>query len=82
MACRNRSREAVVSPISLAWAARRFSASELPDVVYLEQMLTAVYLNRPADTASYLDVLNRLAAQAEDLDATAATLERILTGRP
>jgi len=58
----------------------RFSESELPDVVYLEQMLTAVYLNRPADTAYYLDVLNRLAAQAEDLDATAITLERILSG--
>jgi transcriptional regulator with XRE-family HTH domain len=58
----------------------RFSESELPDVVYLEQMLTAVYLNRPADTAHYLDVLNRLAAQAEDLDATATTLERILSG--
>jgi len=58
----------------------RFSESELPDVVYLEQMLTAVYLNRPADTAYYLDVLNRLAAQAEELDATAITLERILSG--
>ena len=60
----------------------RFGESELPDVVYLEQMLTAVYLTRPGDTAHYLDVLNRLAAQAKDLDATAATLERILTGRP
>ena len=59
----------------------RFSESELPDVVYLEQLLTAVYLNRPADTAHYLDVLNRLAAQAEDLGATATTLERILSAR-
>jgi transcriptional regulator with XRE-family HTH domain len=56
----------------------RFSESELPDVVYLEQLLTAVYLNRPGDTAHYLDVLNRLVAQAEDLDASATTLERIL----
>jgi transcriptional regulator with XRE-family HTH domain len=59
----------------------RFSESELPDVVYLEQLLTAVYLNRPGDTAYYLDVLNRLAAQAEDLDATATALERILSAR-
>ncbi len=56
----------------------RFSESELPDVVYLEQMRTAVYLSRPADSAYYRDVLNRLATQAENLDATAANLERIL----
>ena len=59
----------------------RFGESELPDVVYLEQMLTAVYLTRPGDTAHYLDVLNRLAAQAEGFDATAATLKRILSAR-
>lgn len=56
----------------------RFRESELPDVVYLEQMLTAVYLSRPEDSARYRDVLNLLAAQAMDLDATTATLERLL----
>jgi len=56
----------------------RFSESELPDVVYLEQMVTAVYLSRPEDSAHYRDVLNRLAAQAGDLNATMATLERVL----
>ena len=56
----------------------RFRESELPDVVYLEQMLTAVYLSRPEDTAHYRDVLNLLAAQAGDLDATTATLGRLL----
>jgi transcriptional regulator with XRE-family HTH domain len=56
----------------------RFSESELPDIVYLEQMRTAVYLSRPEDSAHYRDVLNRLAAQAGDLTATTATLERLL----
>jgi hypothetical protein len=56
----------------------RFPESELPDVVYLEQMLTAVYLSRPEDSAHYRDVLNLLAAQAVDLNATPATLERLL----
>jgi transcriptional regulator with XRE-family HTH domain len=56
----------------------RFSASELPDVVYLEQMLTAVYLTRPGDSAHYRDVLNRLAAQASDIGETTASLERFL----
>jgi transcriptional regulator with XRE-family HTH domain len=55
----------------------RFSESELPDVVYLEQMLTAVYLNRQEDSAHYREVLNRLTTQAGDLDATTATLERL-----
>jgi transcriptional regulator with XRE-family HTH domain len=58
----------------------RFPQSELPDVVYLEQMLTSVYLNRPEDSAHYRDVLNRLAAQAGDLDAATAALERLLAG--
>jgi transcriptional regulator with XRE-family HTH domain len=57
----------------------RFRESELPDVVYLEQMLTAVYLSRPEVSAHYRDVLNLLAAQAVDLNATTATLERLLT---
>ena len=57
----------------------RFSEAELPDVVYLEQLLTAVYLGKPADSAHYRDVLNRLAAEAEPPEAAAATLDRILT---
>jgi transcriptional regulator with XRE-family HTH domain len=60
----------------------RFSEADLPDVVYLEQMLTAVYLSRPGDSACYRDVLDRLATQAEDLGASAATLEHLLDGRP
>jgi transcriptional regulator with XRE-family HTH domain len=56
----------------------RFSESELPDVVYLEQMLTAVYLSKPEDIAHYREVLNRLATQAGDLSATTATLEQLL----
>ena len=44
----------------------------------LEQMLTAVYLTRPGDSAHYRDVLNRLAAQASDIGETTASLERFL----
>jgi hypothetical protein len=58
----------------------RFSEAELPDVVYLEHLFTAVYLNKPSDTAPYRDVLNRMAAVAEPPAATAAVLERILGG--
>jgi transcriptional regulator with XRE-family HTH domain len=58
----------------------RFAEAELPDVVYLEQMRTAVYLSRPEDSACYRDVLDRLAAQAADPTASAAILERIRGG--
>jgi transcriptional regulator with XRE-family HTH domain len=53
----------------------RFSEAEVPDVVYLEQMVTAVYLTRPTDTTHYRDVLNRLATQAEAPETAVATLE-------
>jgi transcriptional regulator with XRE-family HTH domain len=56
----------------------RFIESELPDVVYLEQVLTAVYLSKPGDSAGYRDVMDRLACQAEDLGASAMILERML----
>jgi transcriptional regulator with XRE-family HTH domain len=56
----------------------RFRESELPDVVYLEQMLTAVTLSRPEDSARYREILNRLAVQAGGLDETTATLDRLL----
>ncbi|HEX6527830.1 MAG TPA: helix-turn-helix transcriptional regulator [Streptosporangiaceae bacterium] len=56
----------------------RFSEAELADVVYLEQLLSSVYLSRPAESAHYRDVLNRLAAQAEHPNVAATTLEHIL----
>ncbi|MBV9381997.1 MAG: helix-turn-helix domain-containing protein [Streptosporangiaceae bacterium] len=58
----------------------RFREAELPDVVYLEQLASAVYLTKPADTAFYADVLNRLAAEAEQPAETAARLHGMLSG--
>jgi transcriptional regulator with XRE-family HTH domain len=57
----------------------RFSESELPDVVYLEPLLTAVYLSKPEDSARYRDVLDHLAAQAEDLGASAVAESTIVS---
>ncbi|MBV9449721.1 MAG: helix-turn-helix domain-containing protein [Streptosporangiaceae bacterium] len=56
----------------------RFSEAELADVVYLEQLLSSVYLSRPGESAHYRDVLNRLAAQAEHPNVAPTTLEHIL----
>lgn len=57
----------------------RFRESELPDVVYLEQRSSAVYLTKPPDTSHYRDVLNRLAAEAEQPDATVRRLRALLS---
>jgi len=41
-----------------------FPESDLPDVVYLEQFTTALYLDRPAEVAEYGGALDRLGADA------------------
>ncbi|MCF6524248.1 helix-turn-helix domain-containing protein [Streptomyces sp. JJ36] len=50
---------------------------QLPDVVYLEQLTTAVYPDRPAEVARYWDLLNHLAVDAEPASATPALLTRM-----
>jgi hypothetical protein len=42
----------------------RFEAADLPDVVYIEQLTGALYLERRADVDHYLEVMNRLGAEA------------------
>jgi len=44
----------------------RFAEENLPDVVYLEQLTSAVYLDKPAETLPYWKVFNSLAAEAQD----------------
>jgi transcriptional regulator with XRE-family HTH domain len=42
----------------------RFAEPDLPDIVYLEQLNSALYLNRDVDVMNYLQIINRLAAGA------------------
>jgi hypothetical protein len=42
----------------------RFSQPDIADVVYLEQLTGAQYLERRADVDHYLDVINRLSASS------------------
>jgi transcriptional regulator with XRE-family HTH domain len=55
----------------------RFPEELLPDVVYQEQMDSAVYLNKPADTVHYWNMLNRVATEALPPDASVAKLRRL-----
>jgi transcriptional regulator with XRE-family HTH domain len=42
----------------------RFAEPDLPDIVYLEQLNSALYLNKDVDVMNYLQIINRLAAGA------------------
>jgi transcriptional regulator with XRE-family HTH domain len=55
----------------------RFAEELLPDVVYQEQLDSAVYLNKPVDTVRYWNVLNRVATEAVPPDASVAKLRRL-----
>jgi hypothetical protein len=55
----------------------RFAEPDLPDVVYLEQLTSAVYLDKPDDLDRYLAVMERLCVDAEPASATAGFLARI-----
>lgn len=56
----------------------RFCEPELADVVYLEQLTSALFLDKPADVDHYVQVLDRLCAQAETPGATPGILQQIL----
>ncbi len=49
----------------------------LPDIVYIDGLTSAVYLDRPADVARYAEALDHISAQAIALDRTVDTLKRI-----
>jgi transcriptional regulator with XRE-family HTH domain len=42
----------------------RFGEPELPDVVYIEQLTTALYLEKAEDVDHYMEVMNHLSTQA------------------
>ncbi|WP_440105810.1 helix-turn-helix domain-containing protein [Streptosporangium sp. H16] len=56
----------------------RFPEGELPDLVYLEQLTGALYLDKVADVERYWHVMNRLGIEAEQPAATTALLHRLI----
>ncbi|MCW2919602.1 MAG: hypothetical protein JWN52_7670 [Actinomycetia bacterium] len=55
----------------------RFAEPDLPDVVYMEQLTSAVYLDKPEDVDRYLAVMERLCVDAEPASATVGFLRQI-----
>ena len=57
----------------------RFEEQYLPDVVYMEQLTGAVYLEQRSDVEHYLAVMDQLSSEALTPDATARLIELIAT---
>ena len=56
----------------------RFAEPDLRDVVYMEQLTGAMYLDKPADVDDYLQVMEQLCLQAESAANTTKVLSQIL----
>jgi Domain of unknown function (DUF5753)/Helix-turn-helix domain len=55
----------------------RFAQPDLPDVVYLEQLTSALYLEKHSDTDHYAMVMDRLVTKLQPPNRAAAILDRI-----
>jgi hypothetical protein len=55
----------------------RFEEQYLPDVVYIEQLTGAVYLDQRADVEHYLEVMDQLSGEALTPVATAQFIEQV-----
>ena len=56
----------------------RFSEPDLPDIVYLEQLTSALYLDKREDVDNYMAVMDRLCVEAEPRGATADFLRGVI----
>jgi len=56
----------------------RFPEPDLPDLAYLEQLNSALYLDQPDAVTGYLTVMNQLCVQAETPAASKAMLSALL----
>jgi len=60
-----------------SFAILRFEEQYLPDVVYMEQLTGAVYLEQRSDVEHYLAVMDQLSSEALTPDATKRFIEQI-----
>ncbi|MER6947936.1 helix-turn-helix transcriptional regulator [Nonomuraea sp. NPDC000554] len=57
----------------------RFPERDLPDVVYMEQLTSALYLDKPAESEHYVQVMDRLSVQADSPADSRRFLERLIS---
>lgn len=56
----------------------RFSEPDLPDIVYLEQLTSALYLDKRDDIDYYMGIMDRLCVEAESPADTISFLNRLI----
>jgi hypothetical protein len=61
-----------------AFSILRFPDQELPDIVYVEQLASALYLDKRDDVELYVDAMERLCVEADPPDRSPDTLRKIL----
>jgi transcriptional regulator with XRE-family HTH domain len=61
-----------------AFTILRFPETDLPDVIYLEQLTSAIYLDKREDAEKYSEVMERLSVDSEPPERTADILRGIL----
>ncbi|MGN9778269.1 helix-turn-helix domain-containing protein [Micromonospora sp. H33] len=61
-----------------AFTILRFGEADLPDIVYIEQLTSALYLDKRDDLENYAAAMERLIAEAEPPERTPEILGRIL----
>jgi DNA-binding XRE family transcriptional regulator len=61
-----------------AFSILRFAEGDLPDVVYVEHLTNALYLDRRDDVNRYLHVIDRISMRAAPPDKTVDLLHKIL----
>jgi len=55
----------------------RFEERDLPDVVYIEQLTSAVYLDQRSDVEHYLEVVDQLSGEALTPDESRAFIQQV-----
>jgi transcriptional regulator with XRE-family HTH domain len=60
-----------------AFSILRFQERDLPDVVYIEQLTSALYLDQRPDVEHYLEVVDQLSGEALTPVETAAFIEQV-----
>jgi transcriptional regulator with XRE-family HTH domain len=62
-----------------AFTILRFAESDLPDIVYLEQLNSAVYLDKRNEVEDYLAVMERVSVQADTPTKSMAMLRQLIS---
>lgn len=69
---------AAYAPVGGPFTILRFIEPNLPDIVYLEHLTSALYLDKTQDVEHYLMVMDQLCVQAQSPAETTACLQNIL----